>query len=66
MSRHRKGDKDNRGQGGATPNADKIRWRLEWHENGGPVSEPFNSHMALDDKIADLKKRGLAYHVVNV
>lgn len=64
MSRHRKGDKF-RGQGGSTPNPDRIRWRLEWHE-GGPQSEAFNSRTALDDRINDLRKRGLQYHVVNV
>ena len=65
MSKHRRGDKSSRGQGGAAPNPDKIRWRLEWNDPG-PQSEAFNSRAALDDRIAELKKRGLAYHVVNV
>lgn len=64
MSKHRRGDKF-RGSGGSMPDPDKIRWRLEWNENG-PQSEPFNSRRALDDRKAELEQRGIKCHVVNV
>lgn len=67
MAKHRKGDKSNRGQGGSTPDPSKIRWRVEWHdEDGKSWSEAFNSRVAVDDKVAALRKRGLQYHIVNV
>lgn len=64
--RHRKGDDTNRGNGGKIPEV-RIRHRVEYHdENGTFATVDCVSTLGKSEIVDDLKRRGLAYHVVNL
>ena len=65
MSKHRKGDEVNRGNGGKIPEV-RIRHRVEYHDEEGKfASVDCVSTLAKSEIVEDLKRRKLAYHVVN-
>lgn len=66
MVTHRKDSKNERGKRGSFPDPSTVRWRLEWYENGGTQSESFNSRLALETRVKELRRRGLKCRVANV